>query len=110
MYKNAETTTGGAQAIDFSKSKVAADGESFFEIPIKEVKPGYYEYLRVSLAYQCYDIKINVAALGQEITGTLAAFIGYNTYIGSYKIKDSTVSLNGTDRRVTGRWKYPQKW
>ncbi|RPD43054.1 hypothetical protein [Chitinophaga barathri] len=102
LYKNAETTAGGARAIDFSKSKIAADGETFFEIPLKDVKPGKYEYLRVSLAYQSYDIKINVAALGQEITGTVASFIGYNTYIGAYKIKDSTVTLNGN--RPQGYW------
>ncbi|HEY9262956.1 hypothetical protein [Chitinophaga sp.] len=102
LYKNEETTAGGAAAIDFSKAVIGTDNSVFFEMPLKDVKPGAYQYLRVSLAYQSYDIKINVAALNQEVSGTLASFIGYNSYIDHYKIKDSTVTVKGN--RLQGYW------
>jgi hypothetical protein len=100
LYRHQETDKGGEAAIDFASAKLAADGEVFFEVPLKDVPAGKYEYLRVSLAYQNYDIRFS--ALGQELTGTVASFIGFNSYITSYKIKDSTLQVNGN--RKQGYW------
>jgi hypothetical protein len=104
VFKNAETTEGGATAIDFSKSTLAGQGETFFSIPLSQVKTGSYNYLRVSLAYQNYTIKYRFNYLGTDYdaTGTLASFIGYNTYIKNYIVKDSTVTLNAN--RLQGYW------
>jgi hypothetical protein len=41
-------------------------------------------------------------ALGQTIDATLASFIGYNTYLGSYKVKDSVVPVNAN--KLQGYW------
>lgn len=102
LFKNEETTQGGSNAIVFSKEVVKKDGEVFLEIPLKDVAPGSYEWLRVSLAYQNYDVAFD--ALGQTYTGTLASFVGYNTYISSYKVKDSTIAVNGN--RLQGYWAF----
>ncbi|MGO4293538.1 hypothetical protein [Chitinophaga sp. RAB17] len=102
LYKNQETTAGGSAAIDFSKAVIGTDNSVFFEMPLKDVKPGKYQYLRVSLSYQSYDIQINIAALKREVTGTLASFIGYKNYIDHYKIKDSTITVKGN--RPQGYW------
>ena len=100
LYKAPEVTTGGANAIDFSQSVMAKQGETFLSVPIGSIKPGSYQYLRVSLAYQNYNIRFN--ALGQTFTGTVASFIGFNTYISRYKIKDSTVQVNAN--KLQGYW------
>jgi len=100
LYRAPEVTTGGSNAIDFSKSVQAKEGETFLSVPLDEVTPGTYQYLRVSLAYQNYGIKFNV--LGQNLTGTVASFIGFNTYISNYKIKDSTVTVNAN--KLQGYW------
>jgi hypothetical protein len=100
LYRAPEVTTGGSNAIDFSKSVLAKEGETFLSIPLDEITPGTYQYLRVSLAYQNYGIKFNV--LGQDLTGTVASFIGFNTYISNYKIKDSTVTVNAN--KLQGYW------
>jgi len=100
LYKAPEVTTGGNNAIDFSKSVLAKEGETFLSVPLDEITPGTYQYLRVSLAYQNYGIKFN--ALGQNLSGTVASFIGFNTYISSYKIKDSTVTVNAN--KLQGYW------
>lgn len=100
VFHHDETNAGGAQAIDFSKSVLAGNNQAFFSIPLKNVAAGSYKYLRVSLAYQNYDIQMRVS--GFDITGTLASFIGYNTYINSFKIKDSTITLNAN--RKQGYW------
>ena len=100
LYRAPEVTTGGNNAIDFSKSVLAREGETFLSVPLNGITPGTYQYLRVSLAYQNYGIKFNV--LGQNLTGTVASFIGFNTYISNYKIKDSTVTVNAN--KLQGYW------
>lgn len=102
LYKGEETTAGGDTAIAFDKEVVVGEGETFFSMPLSDVTPGTYNYLRVSLAYQNYDVDFK--ASGQDLTGTIASFVGYNTYIGSFKVKDSTVTVNGN--RLQGYWAF----
>lgn len=106
LYRNAEVNTGGSAAIDFSQSTFAGDGETFFSVPLKEVVAENYQYLRVSLAYQNYDInfRTTVSTMNYDLTGTIASFIGFNTYITNYKIKDSTLVVN--DDRLQGYWAF----
>ncbi len=102
LYKAPETTIGGATAIDFSKSNFAGNGETFLSVPLASFSPGTYEWLRVSLAYQEYAIKLR--ASGFDLTGTIASFIGYRTYIQDHTIKDSTVVVNGN--KAQGYWAF----
>lgn len=102
IFKNAETTAGGNTAIDFEKSTLVGEGQEFFSIPLNQVKAGDYQYLRVSLAYQNYDI--DVLANGFTITGTLASFIGYNTYVKNYMVKSQQVTVNGN--KLQGYWAF----
>ena len=106
LFHNQETTAGGSTAIDFSKSVAVGNNEVFYSVPIKDVTPGIYQWLRVSLAYQNYDIEFryNIAGTNFDFNGTLASFIGYNTYVSSYKIKDSTVVLN--ENKLQGYWAF----
>ncbi len=99
VYTAPETTTGGTKAIDFEKSIVVSENEIFYKVPLKDVA-GTYDYIRVSLAYQNYNIAISGA--GWTTAGTLASFIGYNSFIKNYKIKDSTVTVNAN--RLQGYW------
>ena len=118
LYRAPEVTTGGSAAIDFDKSTFAKDGEMFFEVPLSDVAAGEYEYLRVSLAYQNYDVNmlidttIYVSGVGnyninKDVPCTVASFIGFNTYISSYKIKDETVTVNAN--RAQGYWGFEFK-
>ena len=50
IYRAPEVTTGGAAAIDFSKSVFAANNETFFTIDLKQIPAGTYKYLRLLLA------------------------------------------------------------
>jgi hypothetical protein len=103
LYRAPEVGSGSSLALDFSKSVIVAGGVPFYTCPISSVKPGSYQWLRVSLAYQNYTIKWSAPSYslyGQP--GTLASFIGFNTYITSYKIKDSTVVVNGN--KAQGYW------
>lgn len=100
LYRADETTAGGSDAIDFSKAKIVSQGEVFFKIPLSQIASGSYEWVRASLAYQNYDIQI--LQTGVEYTGTLASFVGFNTYIGTHSIGNSTFSVNGN--RLQGYW------
>ena len=108
LYRAPETTAGGSNAIDFDKSGFAGNNETFFSVPIKDITPGDYEWLRISLAYQNYDIKyyidtvISGITIQQEFPGTVASFIGFNTYIKNYTIKNQSVAVNANKKQ--GYW------
>jgi hypothetical protein len=115
LYKASETNIGGANAINFSQSVFAADGEQFYAIPLKNITVGQYQYLRVSLAYQNFDVKfhldttINVppaapVTISQDFPGTVASFVGFNSYITTHTVKTSTITVNGN--RKQGYWAF----
>lgn len=100
LYHADETSAGGSTAIDFSKSVLKGQNEEFFSIKLKDITPGTYEWLRVSLAYQNYDIRYKSGSIYG--TGTIASFIGYNTYITNYSIKTQNVAVNAN--KLQGYW------
>jgi hypothetical protein len=109
LYKAAETTAGGDTAIDFDKSIFTSNNQVFFAIPLKDVSPGDYEWLRISLAYQNYTINLHVdttindsTVIDQDVSGTIASFIGYNTFINSYEIKNQSITVG--ENRKQGYW------
>lgn len=106
LYRADETVVGGSNAIDFSKSSLKGNNEVFFSKPLKDIATGTYNYIRVSLAYQNYDIKFryNLGGTNYDLDGTVASFIGYNTYINNVKIKNQTLTVNGN--RLQGFWAF----
>ena len=102
LYKAPETAIGGDNAIDFSKEKLTGEGETFLSVPLKDVKPGTYNWLRVSLAYQNYNVAVN--ASGLSFSATVASFIGFRTYIQNFKVKDSVVNVNAN--KDQGYWAF----
>ena len=118
VYHAPETSIGGAVAIDFSQSNLVSKGGKFFEIPLKNVTPGEYEYLRVSIGYQNFDVKlhvdttINVVGVGnvnivQDYPATIASFVGFNTYITNFLIKTDNIAVNAN--KAQGFWGFEMK-
>jgi hypothetical protein len=109
LYRAEETSCGGSNAIVFCKSVVCKDGDVFFSVPLSQVAAGTYKWLRISLAYQNYDIKVKTSSTGM-IDGTLASFVGFNTYVTKYKMKGSvmTSSLSGANK-LQGYWGFYTK-
>ena len=66
--------------------------------------------MRISLAYQNYDIKFRIDTtisgfpINQEFAGTVASFIGFNTYIKTHTIKTQALAVN--DNRKQGYWAF----
>jgi len=107
VYKSEETTTGGDQAIDFAALNIVEEGAEFLSVPIGDIAPGTYEYLRISLAYQNYDIDFRVTVDGFgtfDLTGRIASFLGYNTYITSHQINTQSVDVNSN--KAQGFWAF----
>ncbi len=109
VYKGAETTKGGENAVDFDQVAKGGDGEIFAKISLKNVPPGTYEWVRASVTYQNYDIKFNinniplVGNLSQQ-KGTVASFVGFNTYISSITPRTKTLVVN--DDKLQGFWAF----
>lgn len=102
LYHGEETTAGGATAFDFSKAKIVGEGEAFLSIPLKDIPPGSYEWVRCSLSYQ--DYKINVLSSGVDYVGTLASFVGKSTYITSFTSGGYSYTVNANKQQ--GYWAF----
>ena len=100
VYHAPETDAGGNTAIDFSKSNLVKDGEIMFKLSLSEVDPGIYEFARVSVAYQNYDVDFR--ANDMDFKATLASFVGYNTYIESHKVNELEDEVN--ENKLQGYW------
>ncbi len=109
VYHAPETSAGGDVAIDFAQSVLAGQGEVFLNVPLSTLTPGAYPWIRVSLGYQNYTIDFRytdtVFGLGaMDLTGTVASFIGFNTYIGTFAVDQQTLTVN--DDRPQGFWAF----
>jgi hypothetical protein len=102
VYVGPSTTAGGPTAINFDSAIVVGENQEIVSLPITALTPGTYNYLRVSLAYQNYDVK--VLANSVYFTGRLASFIGYNTYISSFTPNTVPVAVN--DDKLQGFWTF----
>lgn len=107
LHKASEVNSANGQfttAIDHDKCKQVGNGEEFFAMSLSDITPGTYEWLRVSLAYQNYDLKYAAEYQGNTFyaSGTLASFIGYNTYINSYQINTQSINVNAP--KLQGYW------
>ncbi len=100
VFQGAETTAGGNSAVDFDQATTVNEGETFLSIPISNLTPGTYEWIRVSLTYQNYDIKYESSGL--NLTGRLSSFVGFNTYISNYTIDQQNVAVNAN--KLQGYW------
>lgn len=104
VYQGQETTIGGDNAIDFSKSKIVAEGEAFLEIPLKDLSIGKYEWMRVLLSYQNFKVKIRKPSSSLEYDGTLESFIGFNTYIATHNIGNTFFQVDAN--KPQGYWAF----
>lgn len=113
VYHGAETTVGGSNALDFDQAVVKDEGEVFFEIPLSEVTPGTYPHIRVSVSYQNYDIVYNVNNVPtfpsgttdlRNEKGTIASFVGFNSYIKDLTPKNRSKSINAN--KLQGYWAF----
>lgn len=88
LYHAPETNCdNGHNAITFCQSVVVREGVPFFSIPLSQVAAGTYKWLRVSLSYENYDIPYKTNSLPSTQWGTVASFVGFNTYVPKVKIK-----------------------
>ena len=102
LYFAEETSAGGTNAIDFSKSIIKAENETFLSIPIKDISPGTFEWARVSLSFQEYGITVTQDNV--DYSGTIQSFVGYNTYITSHNINNNVFNVNAN--RLQGYWAF----
>ena len=102
VYIGPSTTAGGPNAINFDSAVVAGENQEILSLPISSLTPGTYNYLRVSLSYQNYDVKVRANSI--DFTGRLASFIGYNTYISSFTPATVPVAVN--DDKLQGFWAF----
>ncbi|WP_298901312.1 hypothetical protein [uncultured Psychroserpens sp.] len=100
IFEGNETNAGGDQAIDFQNAVFAGHNETFLTLPLSTVSAGNYKWVRVSLAYQ--EGTINVLVDNQDISGTLASFVGYNSYITSFDLNGNTIAVN--ENKAQGFW------
>ncbi len=110
IYKGAEVTAPNGTAIDFNSAIVSDEGVAWLEIPLNEIAPGSYDNVRVSVAYQNYDVNFDIINLPlgipdlQNQGGTVASFLGFNTYIQDVTPRNTALTVN--DGKEQGYWAF----
>jgi hypothetical protein len=112
LLSTPQTTSGGEEAINFSQVTTAKEGEVFLTVPMKNLPVGRYEWSRVSVAYQNFDVlfsMFNVPFSGSFLDqrGTLASFLGQNTYVTPYKVWSKMDNTKGNVKQ--GYWCFETK-
>lgn len=103
LFSGVETEAGGDLAIDFQNASFAGDNETYVSIPLSQLSVGDYNWVRISLSYQEGAIDF-LAADGNDYTGTLASFVGYNNYITTFDLNGSALEVN--DNKLQGFWAF----
>lgn len=109
VYHAAETTAGGDNAVDFDKAAKAGNGEVLTTISLRDVPPGTYEWVRASVTYQNYNVKFNIRQIPVvgdllQQSGTVASFVGFNTYLSTVTPRSKTLTVNDDKRQ--GFWAF----
>ncbi|HND90017.1 MAG TPA: hypothetical protein PK971_16910, partial [Saprospiraceae bacterium] len=107
VYHAPETSKGGETAVDFDQAAKAGADQVFAKISLRDLPPGTYEWVRASVTYQQYDVTFNINKLPligdlKQQKGTVASFVGFNTYITSVTPRTKTLSVN--DDKKQGFW------
>ncbi|MBX2873632.1 MAG: hypothetical protein KTR30_16070 [Saprospiraceae bacterium] len=107
----AEAGSGFEEAVIFDKALVSDEGAPFLEVPLSEITPGSYEFIRASVTYQNANIRFNLKNLPAPLApalddqvGTIASFIGFNTYITEHQVGKEMQTINGD--RQQGFWAF----
>jgi hypothetical protein len=94
-------------AVDFAQLPVVEPGGELQSVPLSELAPGTYEYLRVSVSYQRYRVTGHAEFAGNEVSTAVevASFVEGETYIESYELGDETVEVGGVKAQgYYGAW------
>jgi len=82
------------------------DEEMFLKIPLKDIKKGNYEWLRISASYQ--NGKVKALYNDAEYDAILTSFLGYNTYIDNYTINGKNVVIKAN--KLQCYWGFEALW
>lgn len=109
VYHAEETNQGGETAVNFDKAAKAGENQVFTKISLKNVPAGTYEWVRASVTYQNYDVTFNINNLPvignlPNQKGTVASFVGFNTYLTTVKPREKTLPVN--DDKKQGFWAF----
>jgi len=97
IYQGDTKAFNGDSGIDFDQELIVKDGEVLVKIPIENITPGTYNYLRNSLGFQRADIEFyyNDSIYGDfNLTAELASFVGYKTYLSSFDVGDQNIEVD----------------
>ena len=106
VFLSPTTEEGGIAAIDFDEELFLTEAKNTYSIALSELESGTYEYFRASIGFQKYNIVYNLGGASSrpdwpsgisddiDVNGTLASFLGYNTYIRNYTLQNQTVNVN----------------
>ena len=107
VFSSPTTEAGGTTAIDFDQELFLSETDNSISIPLSDLAPGTYEYIRSSIGFQQYKIIYNLGGAAStipgwpnglsddiDIDGTIASFLGFNTYINEYMLASQMVTVN----------------
>jgi hypothetical protein len=113
VFQAAPRVNGSDVLTDFDQLKKVGDGATIVSIPFKKLAVGKYEYVRLAVAYQNFDILFSIqevpfAGNFTDERGTFAVFLGKSNFIGSHTIASKSEKIDGV--KPQGYWVFETKF
>jgi len=110
LYKTAETTCGGAKAVNFCKGVIVAENEVLVSVDLSKISPGSYSWIRMSISYQEFKIQARTLSAGNA-PADFAGFSSDQTYFSKTKFQNTVITptLGNVGNKSRGYWLFYQQ-
>lgn len=84
------------EAHEYAALPKPSPGEVLVSVPFSALEPGSYEYLRLALAFQRYEVEGHALYMGIDVTADvdIASFVDDELYIDRFDIGDTEVQVD----------------
>jgi hypothetical protein len=83
--------------VDFAELRVVEPGQTLVTVPLVDLEPGIYPYLRLSVSFQHFTVAGWATVMGFDVSTPVevAAFVEDETWIDEYKVGTEVVGVGG---------------
>jgi hypothetical protein len=113
IFQVAPKANSGEIMTQFDQLKMVKDGEIIASVPMKQLGVGKFEYVRLAVAYQNFDVlfsmqEVPFAGNFTDERGTFAVFLSKSNFIGSHTVASKTERVDGS--KPQGYWVFETKF
>jgi hypothetical protein len=113
VFQSVLKSSGNETITDYAQLKMVKDGETIVSVPMSKLGVGKFEWVRLGVAYQNFDIlfsmqEVPFAGNFTDERGSFAAFLSKSNYITTHTVATKSETINGN--KPQGYWVFETKF